>query len=177
MKQLNNGKASQGFTLIELLIVIAVLGILATGILTVINTTSQVKKATLVKAKKLSASIENSLSLSQVGKWSFESVVSGQTPDTSGYGNNGTVACTGVGCTLPTWQTKDQCGLGLGGCLSFDGSDDYVNVTGVTSTTLTGTQPFTVSLWFKTNISGTPLILSTVCTGGNPPLECPGGAG
>ena len=72
MKQLNNGKASQGFTLIELLIVIAVLGILATGILTVINTTSQVKKATLVKAKKLSASIENSLSLSQVGKWSFE---------------------------------------------------------------------------------------------------------
>lgn len=115
----------KGFTLIELLVVIAVLGILSAGVFTAINITGNLTKANLAKAKTFSASVENALAISQVGKWSFDdSAAPGK--DTSGYGNNGTLADDFVGGSGPTWQTVDQCGLGFGGCLSFDGVGDSV---------------------------------------------------
>ena len=72
IRPFNHSKARKGFTLIELLIVIAVVGVLAVGVLTAINVTSQIGKANLSKAKTFSASVENSLAINQVGKWSFE---------------------------------------------------------------------------------------------------------
>ena len=61
-----------GFTLIELLIVIAVIGILSVGLLIAINVTGNLDKTNLAKAKTFAASVENDLSINQVGKWSFE---------------------------------------------------------------------------------------------------------
>ena len=107
----------RGFTLIELLIVIAVLGILSVGVLIALNVTGNLNKASLAKVKTFSASIENDLSINQVGKWSFEEGGGTIAKDTSGYGNDGTL--TGVF----VWQNADQCSLGFGGCIKFDGTN------------------------------------------------------
>lgn len=103
----------RGFTLIELLVVIAVLGVLSAGVLTAINITGNINKANLAKAKTFSASLENALAISQVGKWSFEETVS-PSKDTSGYGNEGTWS-GGV-----TSLSGNNCAIGK--CLSFDGT-------------------------------------------------------
>ena len=142
MKQAVN----RGFTLIELVIVIAILGIVASGIVIAINPLGKLNSANLAKVKTFSASTENALIISQIGKWSFEEVVNNETPDTSGYGNNGTV-------NGATWQTKDQCGLGFGRCLSFDGNGDYVDL-GVTNKFLHGARELTISAWVKPNMIG-----------------------
>jgi len=67
-----NRTSRLGFTLIELLVTVALLGLLAGGILMVLDIGGILTKAKLTQAKKFSASIEKSLALSQVGKWSFE---------------------------------------------------------------------------------------------------------
>ena len=156
MKKDYNIEFSKGFTLIELLVTVAVLGLLVGGILMSLDIGSIFGKASLTKAKKFAATLERGeLLLSQVGKWSFEEGSSGTCPDgkdacdTSGYGNNGTLTCIGPGCTLPTWQTKDQCGLGLGGCLSF-GGNGYVNVGDKPSLKITS-PPITLTAWIKKN--------------------------
>lgn len=82
----------KGFTLIELLIVIAILGILSVAIVTALNVVGNLNKATLAKAKTFSASVENALSINQVGKWSFEEGSGITAKDTSGYENNGTIS-------------------------------------------------------------------------------------
>jgi len=64
MKQDYNREFSKGFTLIELLVTVALLGILAGGILMVLDIGGILTKAKLTQTKKFSASIENSLSLS-----------------------------------------------------------------------------------------------------------------
>jgi len=79
----------RGFTLIELLVVIAILGILAVAVVTALNIVGNLNKGTLARAKTFSASVENALSINQVGKWSFEETTS-PSKDTSGYNNNGT---------------------------------------------------------------------------------------
>ena len=127
MKQHNNIEYSKGFTLIELLVVVAVLGILAGGILIALNIGGVLGKANITKAKKFAASLERGLVISQVGKWSFEDGSGDAAKDTSGYGNNGDLAgaattCPG-GTACPTWKTATDCTLGFGGCLSFDGND------------------------------------------------------
>lgn len=130
---------AKGFTLIELLIVIAVLGILAGGVVVVIDPIGKINSAKLAKVKTFSASVENALIMSQVGKWSFEES-SSPSKDTSGYTNDG-VWNGGV-----AWQDAATCGLGFGGCLSFDGADAYVDMGDVLD--LNGTN-FTISVWAK----------------------------
>jgi prepilin-type N-terminal cleavage/methylation domain-containing protein len=115
MKQFNNRKSHRGFTLIELLVVIAILGILAVAVVTALNVVGNLNKGTLARAKTFAASVENALSINQVGKWSFEDSAN-PGKDTSGYGNNGTN-------NGATWQTADQCGLGFGGCVRFSGAN------------------------------------------------------
>jgi len=142
MKQHNNIESLKGFTLIELLVVIAVLGILASGILTVINITSQVEKATITRAKKFAASLENGLAVNQVGKWSFEEGQGVLPKDTSGYGND----AIAQSIPPPTWQDADACVLGFGGCLSFDGND-YVSFGD--KEVLKPKDSVTITAWFK----------------------------
>ncbi len=57
---------------------------------------------------------------SLVGYWSFDEGSGTIAYDRSGKGNNGTLF------NGPTWQTGSNCIKG--GCLSFDGVDDYVEV-------------------------------------------------
>jgi len=147
----NDNKSSQGFTLIELLVTIAVLGILAGGILIALNITGITGKASLTKTKQFAAQLERGLTISQVGKWSFEEQTGTIAKDTSGYGNNGILSDS-----TNMWQNIDQCELGLGGCLKFDpaggGTNDYVNVGDPLNGSLDfGIGDFTLSAWFKLN--------------------------
>lgn len=45
------------------------------------------------------------------------------------------------------WKTSEQCGLGFGGCLSFDGVNNYVSI--LDSDSLDLTLAATISLWIK----------------------------
>jgi len=140
----------RGFTLIELLVTIALLGILAGGILIALNIGGVLGKANITKAKKFAASLERGLVISQVGKWSFEDGSGDTAKDTSGYGNNGDLAgsattCPG-GAACPTWKTATDCTLGFGGCLSFEGND-YVSFGN--KEVLKPTDSVTITAWFK----------------------------
>ena len=64
-----------------------------------------------------------------------------QTADNSGNKNHGTLKPDLA--TGPTWQT----GCKTGNCLSFDGSNDYIDIVNITDDIATGN--FSVSLWFK----------------------------
>ncbi|MEK7534589.1 MAG: LamG domain-containing protein, partial [Patescibacteria group bacterium] len=92
---------------------------------------------------------ENTLSINQVGKWSFEES-SSPFKDTSGYGNNG--LCSGVSC--PVSQTASTCGLGFGGCLKFNGLDTFVTVAHHSS--LNPTNAVTLVAWVKRMGNGGP---------------------
>jgi len=139
IEQFNNCKYPKGFTLIELLVVVAVLGILAGGILIALNIGGTIDKASLVKAKKFAASLENGLAISQVGKWSFE----GNVNDTSGYNN--------TGASLQGNATYDvSCDkLGFGQCLKLDGNGDYVDMN---TKVLNSAGNFTLSAWIKATV-------------------------
>jgi len=80
---------------------------------------------------------------SLVGYWKLDEGSGNATADFSGKGNNGTL----IGG--PIWQSGANCKRG--GCLSFDGSDDYVN--GGHGSSLDMTDAVTVFVWEK--ISGT----------------------
>ena len=143
--RLLRGGTTKGFTLIELLVVIAVLGILAGGILIALNIGGTLDKATLVKAKKFAASLENGLAVNQVGKWSFEEVTGGITSDTSGYANNGTV----------NGATPLACGLGFGGCLDFDGTDEVQ----ISDNAIFDVGKVTLALWVYPRNTGVTQVL------------------
>lgn len=64
--------------------------------------------------------------------------------------NNGTTASFVGG---PTWQSEDQCISGK--CLSFDGTDDFINIATPSSNLNLGASDFTISMWFKRNATGT----------------------
>ncbi|KKQ37153.1 MAG: hypothetical protein US55_C0040G0008 [Candidatus Levybacteria bacterium GW2011_GWC2_37_7] len=59
----------KGFTLIELLIIVAVLGILAAGIIVVIDPLAKINSANLAKTETFAASIQNTLAMDLVGEW------------------------------------------------------------------------------------------------------------
>jgi len=76
-----------------------------------------------------------------VGYWHFDEGVATSSYDSSGNRNNG-VLING-----PTWQTSSNCRSGS--CLSFDGTNDYVDVG--TGTSLSITQNITMETWVKLN--------------------------
>ncbi|OGH24994.1 MAG: hypothetical protein A3B47_02775 [Candidatus Levybacteria bacterium RIFCSPLOWO2_01_FULL_39_24] len=122
-KQMEVFISGAGFTLIELLIVIAVVGVLGTGVLVAIDPAGKINSAKLANMETYAASINNNLAIDLVGEWTFD----GNANDTSGYRNNGTV----IGATL----TADRRGR-ANKAYSFDGSDAYINfsATGVVKT-------------------------------------------
>jgi hypothetical protein len=72
-----------------------------------------------------------------IGYWSFDEGAGTTAYDRSGYGNNGTLY------NSPTWTTGQ-----VGGALSFDGVNDYVQTT-LSSNFL----PLTIVVWYKPNVN------------------------
>ncbi|MDP3901176.1 MAG: LamG-like jellyroll fold domain-containing protein [bacterium] len=136
-RKLHNESA---FTLIELLVVIAIIGLLSSIVLVNLQGTRQ--RGREAAGKQFSSSLQNALGSEAMGIWRLDEGSGTTVYDNAGYGNNGTLT------NGPVWQTEAQCGLGLGSCLLFDGSDDYVNLD---TDAMNGLNDFTVSYWMKTS--------------------------
>ena len=96
-------------------------------------------KARLAKAQSFYAQITSILAIDVSGMWKFEDGSGTEVKDSSGFDNHGTLVNA-------TWRTADQCGLGFGGCVDFDGVDDYVNIPH--ENVLNGTDALTYTAWF-----------------------------
>jgi Concanavalin A-like lectin/glucanases superfamily len=80
--------------------------------------------------------------LGLVGYWSFDEGTSTKATDFSGRGNTGTLTSMANPSTASSgWTNSGK----LGGALAFDGSNDFVNVSGLTQTLSTTT----FSAWVK----------------------------
>lgn len=113
-------KQYSGFTLVEMLIVIGVIGVLASIIIGVINPVTQFERLRIAQAKSFQGQVVRNLGFNEEGVWTFDDTAA-PVADTSGNNRNGTI----IGATYIA-----DCGQGLGGCFSFDGADDYINVPG-----------------------------------------------
>ncbi len=121
----------QAFTLIELLVVIAIIGILSGLIVVSMNGVTQ--KATIAKAQVFSNSLKNSLMMNLVSEWKLDGNVIDSWGSSAEGSLNGSPA-------IDTNCVYDS-------CYSFDGVDDYAQIS---SASLAGiTNEFTVTAWFK----------------------------
>ena len=128
---------SAGFTLVELLVVISIISTLASVILTNVNSARE--KARIGAGKHLYAQLDSTLS-EVVGKWSFEEGSGSTVRDGSGYGNSGTL-------NGGSRRTESECGLGLGRCIFFGGSGNFIEVPH--SESLAPIQNITVAAWIQ----------------------------
>lgn len=129
---------SKGFTLIELLIVIAVIGALAGALIILINPAAMLDRARTAKGKSFQGQLTRSLGFYSVGEWNFNTA---STPgiDSSGNNNNG-ILNGGVSHVA-------NCDLGFGGCMSFDGIDDFITLGILSSVNFSGS--YTIGGWMN----------------------------
>jgi len=131
----------KSFTLIELLIVIVIIGILAGVIM--ISTSSSIDKANFAKAQAFSKTVQNELLLNLVSEWTFdEPEVLGKTKDSWGN-NHGTLMGT------PQYYNSSSGNCVFGGCYSFNGSSNYINIDFPNELIGFTTQDFTISFWMN----------------------------
>ncbi|MFA5013099.1 MAG: LamG-like jellyroll fold domain-containing protein [Candidatus Paceibacterota bacterium] len=135
------------FTLIELLVVIAIIGILSA--LIIIGMSSTTQKASVAKAQVFANSLRNSLMSDMVSEWKLDDGTGNSTTKdswASTFTNTGTLGTAAVGdASEPTWLST---GCVSGNCLSFDGTDDYVDF-GSNASLSMGTKDHTASFWVK----------------------------
>jgi len=141
-------KTLRGFTLVELLVVIAILGLLASIVL--VSLKGSRDKARIAAGLQFESNIYHGLGAYAVGIWDFDDQTAN---DTSGNNNDGTI-------TGATFTTDTPSGKGY--AMSFDGTNDYIDVPD--SLSLNITDVITVEAWVKTPSSwagiGTPRIIS-----------------
>ena len=104
----------KGFTLIELLVVIAIIGILATIVITMVD--SAHVKAQIAAGQAFDASTYNAIGDQIVAEWDFDEGSGSIAKDATGNGNIGTII--GGSYTTGMYNTA----------LSFNGNSTYVNV-------------------------------------------------
>jgi prepilin-type N-terminal cleavage/methylation domain-containing protein len=123
MPSTNNrqSKRQKAFTLIELLVVIAIVGILAG--LAVVNMSGATTAARIAKSKVFSNSLRNSLLGNRVSEWKFDEGAGTAAADLIGSSNGFLSNFNFSG--VSNWKTGADCVSGS--CLSFDGSNDFVN--------------------------------------------------
>jgi hypothetical protein len=98
-----------------------------------------------------------------VGCWKLDETSGTTAADSSGKGNNGTlVNMTPPGC----WVTGQ-----IGNALSFDGTDDYVDLGTDSSLNFGSSEPFTVSAWVKTTESYGMIVSFRSSTDGGPVID------
>lgn len=137
----------KSFTIIELLVVIAVIGLISSIVLVSLDLPGQRKKAKIVRSLEFSLSIQNVLGSEGVGTWSFDEGSGTIAKDGSGYGNNGVI----FGASFTDDTPHKVVGAGTGRyALSFDGTDDYLDVGSLTNV---GNE-ITISMWLKPNSFG-----------------------
>jgi prepilin-type N-terminal cleavage/methylation domain-containing protein len=137
----------KAFTLIELLVVIAIIGILAG--LAVVSMSGATEAARIAKLKVYSNSIRSSLMGNRVSEWIFEEGAGTSTIDTVGA-NNGTLTNFNFN-SVSGWRSGSSCASG--GCLQFDGVDDYINVSD-SSDRFNLSNNLTVSAWVRPASAG-----------------------
>ena len=134
---------NKSFTLIELLVVIAIIGLLAS--IVIVNLRGTRSKANIARGLHFSQSVHHALGAYAVGVWSFDEGSGTTANDSSGYGNNGTLA------NGPVWRCAstdpNYTPSGQGCSLYFDGENDYVDCGNDASLNIT--DAITVSAWVK----------------------------
>jgi len=99
---------------------------------------------------------EDTFTRGLVSYWSIDEAAGQTAYDASGNSNNGRLGdTTGPDAKDPKWTTGK-----VGGALSFDGKDDYVNCGNGDSLDM-GTSDFTISGWFKTGSTGGDIVQGT----------------
>lgn len=130
----------KAFSLVEILVVIAIIGLLAGVVTASVNASRE--KARIAAAIQFDANLYHTLGDELAGYWGFEEGAGQVVKDLSGNGNDGTLGASAAASTDdPTWSTN--CYRKSSGCLSFDGSNDYVNV----GTSFDVSIPFSISVW------------------------------
>ncbi|PCI28218.1 hypothetical protein COB55_04300 [Candidatus Wolfebacteria bacterium] len=111
-------KKGEGFTLIELLVVIAIIGLLSSIVFASMDGVR--KKGRIAAGQKFMSTVDHALGANGLGGWQFN----------EGSGSTLANLYTSEIATIngATWQSEDQCGNKMGGCLLFDGANDYVEL-------------------------------------------------
>ncbi len=147
-------KQEKSFTLIEILVVIVVIGILSSFIL--VGMSSITNSANIAKGKAFANSLRNSLLMNLVSEWKLDDATGNATID-YWKNNNGTLGdgtcSSGIG-TCPTLISSFSNQCALGGCYSFDGTDDYINF-GSDSSLKNNTITYSVWVYPRSWVSGT----------------------
>jgi prepilin-type N-terminal cleavage/methylation domain-containing protein len=134
----------KAFTLIELLVVIAIIGILSGMI--VVGMSGVTNKANVAKGQVFSNSLRNALMTDIIGEWKFDELttaINGTViQDSWGGLNNGTLY---TGADPAVNKVSTDCVSGK--CLSFDGTDDYIDC----GSGLNITSTITIESWINTN--------------------------
>ncbi|MDD5569063.1 MAG: prepilin-type N-terminal cleavage/methylation domain-containing protein [Candidatus Pacebacteria bacterium] len=124
-------RSIKSFTLIELLVVIAIIGILS-GLI-IVGMSGATQKATVAKSQVFANSLRNALMNNLISEWKLDEVIGAAapytTPDSWGI-NTGTLgngACAQGAGMCPTLVSSSSGQCVFGGCMDFDGTDDYIN--------------------------------------------------
>lgn len=100
----------------------------------------------------------------EVAHWKFDEGTGTSVSDSSGN------SLTGTASGSPTWGTGR-----FGGCLNFDGTNDYVNVPDNALLDFGASQDFSISGWIKTSTAKAaglyPVVLAKRMTSGSPILD------
>jgi prepilin-type N-terminal cleavage/methylation domain-containing protein len=146
-------KKEKSFTLIELLIVIAIIGIIASIVLTSLG--SARRKARLAGGIQFENNIANVFGNDVVGWWEFDEGSGSVAKDSSGNNNNGTINGALFRCAASDANNTPS---GKGCSLDFNGQSDYVEVPDSSSLTLSDGVTITMWVYIAYNLD---------CDGGN----------